>query len=156
MFRAMRRWKQALDEAECREILTREPRGVLAVHGEDGYPYAFPMDFVYTDDKIYFHCAQEGHKIDALAADDRASFCVMDQGVRQEGDWALYIRSVILFGRVKTVTDPGRVEEIARRLALKYYPSAEEAEREVAKYKDKVRILELTVEHRTGKRVHEK
>ena len=101
MFRKMRRFKQQLSEQECVEILEREPRGVMAVHGEDGYPYAFPMNYIYMDGKLYFHCAKEGHKLDALKADNRVSFCVMDKGYRKDGDWALNIKSVIIFGRIK-------------------------------------------------------
>ena len=155
MFRPMRRFKQALTQAECGQVLNEAPRGVLAVHGEDGYPYAFPMDFVYLDGKIYFHCAQVGHKIDALEADDRVSFCVMDQGFRREGEWALNIKSVILFGRIKTVDDPELALRAIRQLGLKYYPTAEAVEVEIAKDFHRVRILELTVDHMTGKLVNE-
>ena len=155
MFRPMRRFKQALTQEECDQVLNQAPRGVLAVHGEDGYPYAFPMDFVYLDGKVYFHCAQEGHKLDALAADDRVSFCVMDEGFRREGEWALNIKSVVLFGRVKTVDDPDRARKLVRQLGLKYYPTAQEVEREVEKDFHRVRMLELTVDHMTGKLVNE-
>ena len=155
MFRPMRRFKQALSQEECDQVLREAPRGVLAVHGEDGYPYAFPMDFVYIDGKLYFHCAQEGHKIDALNADDRVSFCVMDEGFRRDGEWALNIKSVVLFGRVKTVTDPDLALRANRQLGLKYYPTAEEVEIEIEKDFHRVRILELTVDHMTGKLVNE-
>ncbi|MBQ9616719.1 MAG: pyridoxamine 5'-phosphate oxidase family protein, partial [Oscillibacter sp.] len=66
MFREMRRHGQQLPESECAEILRREPRGVLAVLGDDGYPYTVPLDFVYEGGKLYFHCAGEGHKLDAI------------------------------------------------------------------------------------------
>lgn len=75
-------------------------RGV-GVHGEDGYPYAFPMNYIYLDGKIYFHCAKTGHKLDALSSDDKVSFCVMNEGFRKSGDWALNIKSVVIFGCVK-------------------------------------------------------
>ena len=155
MFRPMRRFKQALSPEECDQVLFDAPRGVLAVHGEDGYPYAFPMDFIYLDGKVYFHCAKEGHKIDALAADDRVSFCVMDQGFRREGEWALNIKSVILFGRMSKVNDPDRARHLVRQLGLKYYPTAEEVEIEIEKAIDRVQMLELTIDHMTGKLVNE-
>lgn len=155
MFRPMRRIGQALDDRAIDQVLTQSMRGVLAVHGEDGYPYAFPMDFLYLGGKLYFHCAREGHKLDALAADDRASFCVMDEGYRREGEWALNIKSVVVFGRVSGVDDPGRVEDIARRLGLKYHPTPESVEVELAKALDRVRILEMSVDHITGKLVNE-
>lgn len=155
MFRPMRRIGQSLFAEERDRVLRQAPRGVLAVHGEDGYPYAFPMDFLYLEGKLYFHCAREGHKLDALAADDRACFCVMDEGYRREGEWALNIRSVVVFGRISRVEDPARAREIARQLGLKYYPTAQAVEEELAKAMDRALILELTVDHMTGKLVNE-
>ena len=106
MFRKMRRFKQQVPEENCIEILKREPRGVLAVLGDDGYPYTVPLDFYYDegDGKIYFHGAKEGHKLDAIAKCDKVSFCVMDQGFKKDGDWALNITSVVVFGRARMFT----------------------------------------------------
>jgi len=136
----------------------REPRGVLAVHGDDGYPYAIPLDFLFEPEtgKIYFHGAREGHKIDALKRDPKVCFCVYEKGVQKDGDWAYTVRSVVAFGRMRQVTEADRIVEICRKLGLKYYPSAEEAEEEIRKAVDRVNILELTIDHMTGKRVHEK
>lgn len=155
MFRPMRRHKQQLTQEECLKVLTEEPRGVMAVHGEDGYPYAFPMDFVLENGKLYFHCAKSGHKLDALAEDPRVSFCVMDEGFRKPGEWPLNIRSVIIFGRVSVVEDPAEVKRIAKLLGLKYYPSAEEVDEEIRKAIDRMLLLELTPDHMTGKLVNE-
>ncbi len=68
MFRSMRRFKQAVSEEECRKILTEEKRGAFSVIGDDGYPYSLPINFYYDeeDNRIYFHGAREGHKVDAL------------------------------------------------------------------------------------------
>lgn len=155
MFRKMRRFRQQITEEECIEILKSEPRGILAVHGEDGYPYALPIDFLYEDGKIYFHCAKEGHKIDALKKDERVSFCVYDKGFRKEGDWALNIKSVILFGRIRFVEDREESIALVRKLALKYYPTPEGAEEEVRKAGSRVQMLEMTIDHMTGKLVNE-
>ena len=156
MFRTMRRFKQQLTEAQCVEILTNEPRGVLAVLGDEGYPYAVPLDFVYRDGKLYFHSATEGHKVDALKACDKASFCVMDKGEQEEGDWALWFNSVICFGRMRLVEDFDETIRIARDLGLKYYPSEQDVEDEIKKDGHRVLCMELTIDHMTGKRVHEK
>lgn len=80
MFRKMRRFKQELSKQECIEILQSEPRRVLSVLGEDGYPYGMPMNHWYSekDGKIYFHGAKSGHKIDAIKNCDKVSFCVYD------------------------------------------------------------------------------
>ncbi len=158
MFREMRRFKQQVTEGECIEILKQEPRGILSVYGEDGYPYGLPMDFTYEEStgKLYFHCAKEGHKIDALRANPKVSFCVMNQGFRKENDWALNITSVIIFGRVRLMDNSEeKTISMLRSLAQKYYPTVEAAEDEVVKAKDRVQMLELTIDHMTGKLVNE-
>ena len=158
MFRTMRRFKQQVTEERCIEILRNEWRGVLAVLGDDGYPYTVPMDFFYDegDGKIYFHCAKEGHKLDAIGKCDKVSFCVMDTGFRKEGDWALNITSVVVFGRLRPVTDAAKTMEKVCALGRKYYPTAESVEHEWEHAKNRVLCLELTIEHMTGKLVNEK
>ena len=97
MFRAMRRFKQQISEEECIRILKEQPRGVLSMLGDDGYPYGIPMNHLYMEDgHLYFHGAKEGHKIDAIAKCDKVSFCVYDQGYRKDGEWALNINSVVV------------------------------------------------------------
>ncbi len=80
MFRKMRRFKQQITEEECMQILEKEPRGILSVLGDDDYPYGVPLDFWYDreENKIYFHGAKSGHKLDAIQKHDKVSFCVMD------------------------------------------------------------------------------
>ena len=155
MFREMRRFKQALTEEECADILRRERRGVLAVLGDDGYPYAVPLNFVYEDGKIYIHCAGEGHKIDAIRRCDKASFCVTEPGERAPGEWWFKVRSVIAFGRVRMLEDRDEVLSRVRALGLKY-AAPDYVEKEIQKDGKRVQCLELTIEHMTGKRVNEK
>ena len=99
MFRQMRRLNQQISDAKCLEILKKEKRGVLSLLGDDGYPYGIPLNHFFSeeDNKIYFHCAKEGHKIDAIKNYEKASFCVYDSGYRKDGEWALNINSVIIF-----------------------------------------------------------
>lgn len=155
MFRKMRRFKQQLSDEKCIEILKNEPRGVLALHGENGYPYALPLDHLYYGGRLYFHCASEGHKIDAINADPKASFCVTDKGFKKENEWALNISSVIVFGKISFITDADKKENILRMLGNKYNPDPEDVEREIKKYLDKVCILEMSIDHMTGKLVNE-
>ena len=155
MFRKMRRFKQQQSDEVCIGILKEQPRGVLAVHGEDGYPYALPMDYVYADGKIWFHCAREGHKIDALKADNRVSFCVYNEGFRREGEWALNITSVVIFGRIRFITDDDEAFAACRKLGEKYFPTEEELNDELERSFRHVQMLELTIDHMTGKLVNE-
>ena len=116
MFRDMVRIRQALPPDECRSILETALRGVLSVAGDDGYPYGVPINHWYCpeDGSLYFHSGPGGHKLDALARCDKASFCVLDEGRHREGDWALTFRSVIVFGRLRMVEDHERALEISR------------------------------------------
>ena len=157
MFREMRRFKQVLSQEECIEVLKNEPRGVLSLIGEDGYPYGIPMDHWYCeeDGKLYFHCAKEGHKLDALKACSKASYCVYDQGYRKEGEWALNIRSVVVFGKMRVVEDAEKIAEICTNISRKFTDDETYAVRELASLGKAVCCLELTPEHMTGKLVNE-
>lgn len=154
MFRPIRRIKQQLSQEECEQVLTSERRGVLSVHGEDGYPYGVPMDYLYEQGKIYFHGAKVGHKIDAIKADNRVSFTVFDQGVPVEGKVGPNVRSVIVFGRISLLETTPETLEIARRLGEKYDPSGY-VEDELRRTAERIQLLELAVDHMTGKRVNE-
>ncbi len=157
MFRPMRRAKQEISREECVQILTDEKRAVLSVNGDDGYPYGVPVDFLYDPetDRIYFHCAKSGHKLDAMLANDKVCFTVYEQGIQKE-DWSYHVRSVIVFGRAKVMTDEALMREKIRLFGMKYYPTAEEVDEEIRKDFTRVNFIEISIEHMTGKLVHEK
>lgn len=157
MFREMLRWKQQLPEEECIEVLKQEPRGVLSVLGDDDYPYGMPLNHFYCEDdgKLYFHSGLKGHKIDAIRRNDKASFCVYDQGYRREGEWALNIRSVIVFGRIEIITETEKIYEISRRLSHKFTRDEGYIEEEIRKSGPRTFMFALVPEHMTGKLVNE-
>ena len=153
MFREMRRFKQQISEEECVRILREQPRGVLSMIGDDGYPYGIPLDHWYSeeDNKLYFHCAKVGHKIDAIAACDKVSYCVMDEGFRRDGEWALNIKSVVIFGRMRIVEDEEKKREICANLVRKFTDDEAYLQKELASAFGRVNCLELAIEHMTGK-----
>ena len=157
MFREMMRIRQQLPQEECIEILKKEPRGVLSVLGDDGYPYGMPINQFYCeeDGKIYFHSGKKGHKVDAIKRCDKASFCVYDQGYRREGEWALNIRSVIVFGRIEIIEDTEKVYEMSRRLSRKFTDDEAYIEHEIVKSGPRTLMFALVPEHMTGKLVNE-
>ncbi len=157
MFRDIMRIKQKISQDECIEILKAEPRGVLSVLGDGGYPYGMPMNHFYCgeDGHIYFHSGKAGHRTDAMKACDKASFCVYDGGFRREGEWALNIRSVIVFGRLRIVEDPEKVIDIARKLSYKFTSDEEYIEDEIRRAASRTLCFELIPEHMTGKLVNE-
>ena len=157
MFREMRRKKQQLTMEECVEILKQEPRGILSMLGDDGYPYGIPMTHWYCEENghLYFHGAKEGHKIDAIEKCDKVSFCVHDKGYRKEGEWALNIKSVVVFGRMKVLEDAEVKKKICENLCLKFTEDQEYIKEELRKYLEATWCLELIPEHMTGKLVNE-
>ena len=157
-FRPMRRFKQALPEDECLDVLAHGEIGVLAVSGDDGYPYAVPLNFYFDREnmKIYFHGASAGHKIDSIARNDRVSFCVTENLGKAPGEWWNTWKSVIAFGRIHPVLDRDETVEITRKIGYKYYPDKELVEKEIEATKSRVHCLELRIEHLSGKRVREK
>ena len=157
MFREIVRKKQSLTLDECNEILKNEPRGVLSVIGDDGYPYGVPINYYYCEEngRVYFHSGKSGHKIDAINNCDKVSFCVYNSGYRNEGDWALNIKSVIVFGKVRAVDDYDKAMEICRRLSYKFTNDSKYIEKEIESFGKSTLCLELIPEHITGKRIKE-
>ena len=152
MFREMRRNKQELSEEECREILESCTSGTLAVLGDEGYPYAVPLSYVYHDGHIYFHCARSGHKLDAVRACDKVSFCVIDRDEVVPEKFTTKYRSVIVFGRAREVTDFKEIEGIMRALAGKYSPhEGEDAFQHEMRSSGALCVLALDIEHLSGK-----
>ena len=158
MFRPLRRKKRAITDEEARELLATCKRGVFAVNGDDGYPYAIPVNYFFDaeHDKIYFHGAKAGHKVDALKRDDKVCFTVYGNEHFEPGDWAPYVQSTVIFGRCRLVEDAAATEARVRELGLKYYPGREEVEKEIAKAIKGVQLYEITIEHLTGKQIQEK
>ena len=153
MFREMVRKKQQLSQEESLELLKNAPRGILSVLGDNGYPYGVPVDHWYNeeDGKIYFHSGKTGHKIDAIRGYDKASFCVCDEGYRKEGDWALNIQSVIVFGRIRIVEDHAQALELTRKLSRKYTSDEAYIQQEIDSFGHELLVFCLEPEHITGK-----
>ena len=154
--REMRRFKQALTREQCGEILNRGTSGVLAAAGGGGWPYAVPLSYVWQNGKVYFHCAVTGHKIDAIRADSRVSFCVVDRDQIVPEKYTTYYRSVIVFGRVRILDDPEEKRRAAEALAVKYRPGFPEAmAAEIDGSWERFLMVELDPEKITGKQAKE-
>lgn len=156
MWREMRRKKQQLTQQECEAVLAAGKHGILAVLGDEGYPYTVPLDYTYADRHFYFHGAVAGHKHDAIEACDKCSFCVLGEPQQQEGQWWLTWESVVSFGRIHRIIDPDRKRAELWTLGLKYFPSMEGEREHIEKRLAHLEVWELEVEHMTGKLVTEK
>lgn len=179
MFREMRRFGQQMPENEAIEILKNATSGTLAVLGDDGYPYAVPMSHFYCDGKIYFHCASEGHKIDAIRNCDKASFCVISRDDVVPEKFTTYYCSVIAFGRVRILEDVQEKVTAIRALSDRFVPNDIKGREQhifgpmagdavldqfdqrnfealaANKPLSRLCLLEMTIEHMTGKESRE-
>lgn len=153
MFRELRRKRQALSNEVCSEILHRGTSGVLALAGDEGYPYAVPISYVYDGEKLYFHSAKAGHKLDAILREPKASFCVIDQDQIVLEEYTTYFRSVIAFGRIRILEDEEEKRAAIEKLALKYAPddSAENRRRAIDREWKPLCMLEMSIDHLSGK-----
>lgn len=156
MFRGMRRKKQLLPKESAEDILKNGLTGVLAVLGDDEYPYAVPLNYVYENGKIYFHCARSGHKLDAIRKHNKVSFCVIDKDQIVPEIFATNYRSAIAFGKAKEVENDAEKISIMRLLNNKYAPGLfDEGEREIQKDWNILTVIRIEVEHLTGKEAAE-
>jgi len=151
-FRDMRRKRQQLSDAESVSILKKATAGTLALLGDNGYPYAVPISYVYKNGKLYFHSALSGHKVDAIRNCDKASFCVIEKDDVQPKKYTTFYRSVIAFGRIHIIEDEAEKQETARMLGNRYNPNDEEGLRqEMEKGFSRMLMIRFDIEHLTGK-----
>lgn len=157
MFREMRRKKQRLSKEECDRILYNGTSGVLALHGDDGYPYAVPVSYVYDGEKLLFHSAKNGHKIDAIIKNAAASFCVIDQDQIVPEEYTTYFRSIIAFGKIRILEDATEKRSAIEKLAVKYAPddTAENRNNAIDREWKLLCMMEMEIEHLTGKQAIE-
>jgi nitroimidazol reductase NimA-like FMN-containing flavoprotein (pyridoxamine 5'-phosphate oxidase superfamily) len=156
MFRKMRRFKQALTEDEIEDVLYRCTSGVLACSGDDGYPYAVPLSYYYDGSDLYFHCAMEGHKIDAIRKDPKVSFCVIDKDEIMPSEFTTYFRSVIIFGKAEIIEDSAEKSDALSKIADKYsHDFSSRIPEAVSSSLSRANIVRIKIDHITGKEAKE-
>lgn len=158
MFRELRRKKNAITDEAANELLKEARRGVLAVIGDGGYPYAVPVNYLYDEknQKIYFHGARSGHKFDSIKANDKVCFTVFGNETIRDEEWAPYLQSVVVFGRCHLLERDEASIEILKKLARKYYPNDELITDAIKSSGRAVQMFEIDIEHFSGKEVQEK
>ncbi|MEA4893931.1 MAG: pyridoxamine 5'-phosphate oxidase family protein [Oscillospiraceae bacterium] len=153
MYRKMRRFKQELPAEETVKIFEGGSYGVLAVTGDEGFPYAVPLSYVYADGKLYFHGAMQGHKMDAIANNEKASFCVVGQDRVVPEAFTTLFSSAVAFGKARVVEDDAEKLQALRLFSKKYFSANEEIKNneEIDRDWSRVCVLALDIEHMTGK-----
>jgi uncharacterized protein len=152
MFREMRRKKQLLSQEETIQILQAHTSGVLGVTGDEGYPYTVPLSYVYKDGRLFFHSAKDGQKIDGINRNDKVTFCVIDQDEIVPEKVTTFFRSVIVFGRAKILINDTEKQYALESIGEKYAPNnMEDVQKEISQDWNRVCVVEIKIEHMTGK-----
>lgn len=151
-FREMRRKRQQLTDEESIGILQKATAGTLALLGDNDYPYAVPISYVYHEGKLYFHSALAGHKVDAIRKFDKASFCVIEQDDVQPKKYTTFFRSVIAFGRIQIIEDETEKLAMTRMLGNRYNPNDDDSlKKEIESGLSRMLMIRFDIEHLTGK-----
>lgn len=155
-FRKMRRFKQQLTEEECIELLSSEERGTLAMNGDDGYPYAIPMNFSYdkASNGLIMHSARAGYKLDAMHGDSKACFCLYTKGVSETGRTPRNAHSIVIFGKIRFIDDPDESIRLLRDFDSRF-EDPDMVEKHLKREGHLAQVFILEIEHMTGKRVIE-
>lgn len=151
MFREMRRGKQLLSMEDTRAVMERCSNGTLACLGDEDYPYSVPLSYVYFNNKIYFHSAKSGHKIDAVAKNRKVSFSVIDEDTIVSEEYTTYFRSVIAFGKARIVDGEERLAAFQALIEKYSGDQPEESKQKEATGCTQACIIAIDVEHITGK-----
>ena len=159
MFKPVRKKINEIDHSAAEALLQSNRRGILAMNGDNGYPYAIPINYFYDCDKkkIYFHGAKAGHKVEALKVSDKVCFTVYgNERIDEAESWAPYVQSVVVFGRCRLLAAGSESIDRLKEFAMKYYPSEQLVDEEIAHAGRAVQMFEITIEHMSGKQVQEK
>ena len=158
MFRPIRKKKNEISTDAAKALLRSSRRGVLAVNGDDGYPYAIPINYLYDEEneKIIFHGAKAGHKVDALKKNDKICFTVFGNEMVKEEAWAPFLQSVVVFGRCHLVESQEDAIALVKKFAAKYYPNMDMVNEEAASSGRAVQMFEIQIEHLSGKEIQER
>ena len=158
LFRAIRKKKNEISIDAAKDLIRSSRRGVLAVNGDEGYPYAIPINYLYDEEnnRIIFHGAKAGHKVDSLKKNDKICFTVYGNETIKEESWAPYLQSVVIFGKCRLVENKDDTISMLNKFALKYYPNVEMVNKEIEFSGRGVQMFEIEIEHMSGKEVQER
>ena len=152
MFREMRSKANMLTNEEVENILKTSPNGTLALYGENGYPYSVPVNFVYSDGKIYFHGAAEGYKLDCMKKDPHVSFSVIGKDDIAKENFTTLFSSVIAFGTIRVIDTMEEKIPVLEAMVGKYSAEFMESGNELIRKGCGSVSYELTIDHMTGKK----
>lgn len=150
--KSMRRVDRQMSEAEAKELLERGEFGILATVDSTGQPYGVPLNYVYFNDAVYFHCALIGKKLNDIAANPQVCFTVVGNTQVLPDKFATNYESVMVFGAAAIVEELER-EAMFEALIQKYSAAFIEAGHTyIEKFRAATQVVKISVTQITGKR----
>jgi nitroimidazol reductase NimA-like FMN-containing flavoprotein (pyridoxamine 5'-phosphate oxidase superfamily) len=149
--RTIRRRDREIDIQEARSILECAEYGILSTVGNDGQPYGVPLSYAFKNDRIYFHCALVGQKLDNIANNAKVSFCVVGNTKVLPDKFATEYESAVVFGVASEVSGTERQNALLWLLE-KYCPDfIKEGEQYIEQKGQATKVFKIEIEHISGK-----
>lgn len=154
MFRELRRIKQMLDDEQTESILRDCEYGVLSTCSQDGQPYGVPLNFVYENGRLYFHCATQGQKLDYIALNPKVCFTVTAKAEILAQDFSTSYQSVVAMGTAGVVEGEEKKQALTQ-LIRKYSPDyLQEGLAYIDRAIDRTTVVRIDIENLCGKHGH--
>lgn len=151
MHRPVRRQDRTIARDEAIRLLAECEHGILATVGSDGQPYAIPLSYVYQDERIYFHCATEGHKLDNIRANPAVSFCVVGKTQTLPREFATEYESAVAFGTASEVEGEEKRAALVKLLEKYSAEFMASGNKYIDGKLDQTRVVRIDVVHVSGK-----
>jgi len=150
--RKLRRKDKQITMEEAQALLTVSEHGILSTVDTDGQPYGVPLNYVYTNEAIYFHCALQGHKIENIENNPRVSFCVVADTEVLPADFSTNYVSTVVFGVASEVEGEERYNALMGLLE-KYSPDyLEEGKKYIEKLDTVTKVFKIDIQQLAGKK----
>ena len=148
----MRRKDKEITTDDAIKLLIKCEYGILSTMGKDGQPYGVPVNYVYKDNYIYFHCAMTGRKLDNIGSNSKVSFCVVGETKVMPSKFSTEYESVVVFGVASEVLGPDRYNALLW-LVEKYSPEfIEEGKAYIEKYDKAAKVIKISIDQISGKK----
>ncbi|OEH84541.1 hypothetical protein BHU72_08510 [Desulfuribacillus stibiiarsenatis] len=152
MFTNMRRKEKMISENDTKEILNRCQHGTLATISVNGYPYSVPLNYVFDQNRLYFHSATTGHKLDNIQHNPLVSFTVIDYYQLIPEKFDAHYDSVIVYGKASIVEEVEGKRKALQLFIKKYSPNyVEQGNHYIERAMNHTTVIQMQVEHMTGK-----
>jgi uncharacterized protein len=147
----IRRKDRAINESEAITLLSSCEYGVLSTVNKDGQPYGVPLNYVYKNDSIYFHCARVGYKIENIENNPKVAFCVVGNTNVLPSKFSTQYESAMAFG-VASEVQGAEWENALVWLLEKYSPEfIEEGEKVIKKQEKATKVIKIEINQISGK-----